>query len=149
MMALADRLSSTPLPSISGQKQKQTPHSRARPPSSAQPAATTTTTATIKTGFHIPPFSSVPHLHLHVLVPPYTFLGRFKYPIASPRSAIREVESQGVRREGNGVERGEWERGERCGKGERQKVKGWSWFVTIQQTVRILDNGGRVRIGGG
>jgi hypothetical protein len=31
-------------------------------------------------GFHIPPFSSVHHLHLHVLVPPYNFRGKFKYP---------------------------------------------------------------------
>nr|ODO02614.1 hypothetical protein L204_01352 [Cryptococcus depauperatus CBS 7855] len=36
-----------------------------------------------KLGFHIPPFYSVPHLHLHVFSGPHTFLGRFKYPTSS------------------------------------------------------------------
>jgi hypothetical protein len=38
--------------------------------------------STPKLGFHIPPFSSVPHLHLHVLAGKSTFLGRFKYRIS-------------------------------------------------------------------
>ncbi|KAK8865655.1 hypothetical protein IAR55_000800 [Kwoniella newhampshirensis] len=36
-----------------------------------------------KMGFHIPPFSSVPHLHLHVFSGSHTFIGRFKYPIST------------------------------------------------------------------
>ncbi|WWD18162.1 hypothetical protein CI109_102611 [Kwoniella shandongensis] len=36
-----------------------------------------------KMGFHIPPFSSVPHLHLHVFSGPHTFVGGLKYPISS------------------------------------------------------------------
>ncbi|WVQ85624.1 hypothetical protein IAT38_007790 [Cryptococcus sp. DSM 104549] len=39
-----------------------------------------------KLGFHIPPFSSVPHLHLHVFSGPHTFIGRFKYPVTSHKS---------------------------------------------------------------
>jgi hypothetical protein len=35
-----------------------------------------------KAGYHIPPFSSVAHLHLHVFVPPFTKLGRVKYPVS-------------------------------------------------------------------
>lgn len=30
-------------------------------------------------GFHIPPFYSIPHLHLHCIVPPYTSNGLKKY----------------------------------------------------------------------
>jgi hypothetical protein len=47
----------------------------------ARLGTTLTSNATgLKMGFHIPPFSSVHHLHLHVLVPPYNFRGKFKYP---------------------------------------------------------------------
>jgi hypothetical protein len=47
----------------------------------AKLGTTLTSNATgLKMGFHIPPFSSVHHLHLHVLVPPYNFRGKFKYP---------------------------------------------------------------------
>jgi hypothetical protein len=35
----------------------------------------------VKIGYHIPPFSSVHHLHLHVLVPPFTTTGKIKYPV--------------------------------------------------------------------
>ena len=65
-----------------------------------------------KLGFHIPPFSSVPHLHLHVLAGKRTFLGRIKYPIA--------------RHEGG---------------------KGWSWFVSAEQTIEILQREGSVGVG--
>jgi len=37
---------------------------------------------TAKIGYHVPPFSSVPHLHLHVLVGRPSFLGRLMYPTA-------------------------------------------------------------------
>lgn len=37
--------------------------------------------ADVKLGFHIPPFSSVHHLHLHVLVPPFTTMGKVQYPV--------------------------------------------------------------------
>lgn len=35
----------------------------------------------VKLGYHIPPFSSVHHLHLHVLVPPFTTMGKIQYPV--------------------------------------------------------------------
>ncbi|EIW72846.1 hypothetical protein TREMEDRAFT_24796 [Tremella mesenterica DSM 1558] len=35
----------------------------------------------VKMGYHIPPFSSVHHLHLHVITPPFTLMGRMQYPI--------------------------------------------------------------------
>ncbi|WVR05621.1 hypothetical protein IAU60_002643 [Kwoniella sp. DSM 27419] len=38
-----------------------------------------------KMGFHIPPFSSVPHLHLHVFSGPHTLMGKVKYPITNHR----------------------------------------------------------------
>lgn len=35
-------------------------------------------------GFHIPPYISVPHLHMHVQALPYrSFLRRLKYPVAA------------------------------------------------------------------
>ncbi|WVQ65173.1 uncharacterized protein L199_003346 [Kwoniella botswanensis] len=67
-----------------------------------------------KMGFHIPPFSSVPHLHLHVFSGPHTLIGRLKYPIA-----------------------------------HRDRGKGWSWFVTIDQVEKILPGGGKVGLGRG
>jgi hypothetical protein len=39
------------------------------------------TSPNTKLGFHIPPFSSVAHLHLHVLVPPFTKFGSVQYPV--------------------------------------------------------------------
>jgi len=62
-----------------------------------------------KSGYHIPPFSSVHHLHLHVLAGKPTVLGRFKYPAR-----------------------------------ERTNGKGWSWFVTPSQAIKIVQNGGRI-----
>ncbi|BEI94894.1 uncharacterized protein CcaverHIS019_0704750 [Cutaneotrichosporon cavernicola] len=65
-----------------------------------------------KLGFHIPPFSSVHHLHLHVFTPPFTALGRVMYPVHS-----------------------------------RGQGKGWSWFVSADQAIAILQNGHRIRLG--
>jgi len=64
-------------------------------------------------GFHISPFNSLDHLHLHVHGLPYKPARQTKYPIA-------------------------------VGKPPRQK--GFSWFSEVGQTIRILENGGRVRV---
>ncbi|ORX34104.1 HIT-like domain-containing protein [Kockovaella imperatae] len=63
-------------------------------------------------GFHIPPFSSVPHLHLHVMSGRRTTLGKLKYPVA-----------------------------------QRNGGKGWPWFVTADQTLDILEQGGTIGVG--
>lgn len=96
----------------------------------------------LKSGFHIPPFSSVPHLHLHVFVMPHTFVGRLKYPIANSASASRgdTVKPDGGHLRGRG--RGDGGEGEEEGRG-----KGWSWFVTAEQTMGILARGGTVGLG--
>ncbi|KAH7928109.1 HIT-like protein [Leucogyrophana mollusca] len=65
-------------------------------------------------GFHIPPFNTVNHLHLHVQALPHkSFARRMKYPIVG---------------------------------GFGPYTKGFSWFVEAGQAVRILDQGGQVRI---
>ncbi|KAH7911360.1 HIT-like protein [Hygrophoropsis aurantiaca] len=65
-------------------------------------------------GFHIPPFNTVNHLHLHVQALPYkSFARRMKYPIAA---------------------------------GIGPYTKGLSWFVEARQALRILDQGGQIRI---
>lgn len=65
-------------------------------------------------GFHIPPFISVDHLHLHVQALPYKSYDKsLKYPIAE---------------------------------GNHGYSKGWGWFVTTEQTIKILE-GGVVKIG--
>jgi len=66
-------------------------------------------------GFHIPPFNSVDHLHLHVQGLPYTsYRKAAKYPIAKPVLPLFN--------------------------------KGFSWFVDIEQTIRILEKGGQVEV---
>ncbi|KAF8442159.1 HIT-like domain-containing protein [Boletus edulis BED1] len=67
-----------------------------------------------KMGFHIPPFNTVQHLHLHVQALPYTsFVVQFKYPVARGFGALN---------------------------------KGFSWFVEVAQTIRILDKGSTVGV---
>jgi Scavenger mRNA decapping enzyme C-term binding len=37
----------------------------------------------VRTGFHVPPFNSVHHLHMHVIVPPFkSWYRNAKYPLA-------------------------------------------------------------------
>jgi hypothetical protein len=64
-------------------------------------------------GFHISPFNTVDHLHLHVHGLPYKGMRQAKYPIATGRSPHQ---------------------------------KGLSWFAEVGQAIRILENGGRVRV---
>lgn len=66
-------------------------------------------------GFHIPPFNSVNHLHLHVQGLPY-------------KNAWRGAKYLYV-------------------KGEPGKEKGWTWFAEVVQVQKILEVGGRVRVG--
>ena len=68
----------------------------------------------IRMGFHIPPFNSVNHLHLHLHALPYRkglkypVSRRLKYPIS---------------------------------KGRNGKSKGFSWFVEVDQAIEILRRG--------
>ncbi|GAA5887067.1 hypothetical protein JCM5296_001584 [Sporobolomyces johnsonii] len=73
-------------------------------------------------GFHIPPFFSVNHLHLHLLSLPLPFPSSLKYRPSIPSSPAKSA-SKGV------------------------KLKGFSWFVEVDQVIRILEAGQRVKVG--
>ncbi|KAH7103569.1 HIT-like protein [Auriculariales sp. MPI-PUGE-AT-0066] len=67
-------------------------------------------------GFHIPPYISIGHLHMHVQGLPFKSMFRgWRYPV----------------RTGNG----------------RTTTKGFSMFADVDQTLSILESGGRVKIG--
>ena len=69
---------------------------------------------TVRFGFHIPPFNSVNHLHLHVHALPYiTNILASKYPFKP---------------------------------GYNGYSKGLTWFVEVQQTIRILERGNCVGV---
>ncbi|CEQ42324.1 SPOSA6832_04128 [Sporobolomyces salmonicolor] len=100
-------------------------------------------------GFHIPPFFSVSpcplaaslplqpgrsrlpaptqvnHLHLHLLSLPLPFPGSLKYRPSVPSRLAVSLPSAG-----KGV-----------------KLKGFSWFVEVEQVIRILEAGQRVKVG--
>ncbi|CAO1639256.1 unnamed protein product [Sympodiomycopsis kandeliae] len=69
-------------------------------------------------GFHIPPFNSINHLHLHCLQEPFTLLGRLKYPISSGSPNAKPP-----------------------------TIKGWSWFVTAEQAVQLCEANRVIRVG--
>ncbi|GAA6010968.1 hypothetical protein JCM10207_004018, partial [Rhodosporidiobolus poonsookiae] len=90
-------------------------------------------------GFHIPPFFSVNHLHLHLLSLPFPSLkGQLKYRSTAPAS-FRLSHTRGEGAAENKAQGG-WEEGER--------LKKWGWFVGIDQVIAILEAGERVKVGG-
>ncbi|ORY28590.1 hypothetical protein BCR39DRAFT_198067 [Naematelia encephala] len=90
----------------------------------------------LNTGFHIPPFSSVHHLHLHVLSGKPTLLGRIIHPFfSSGTTSAKDTQLQ----TGTGF-----------GSEEKEKERlGWGWYISGNQVVRILERGGRVGLGPG
>lgn len=65
-------------------------------------------------GFHIPPFNSVNHLHMHIFALPFV-------------SGFRTFEFA-------------------VKPGQDTNHKGFSWFVNIEQTIAILEDGKRVGV---
>ncbi|KAG0656620.1 hypothetical protein C6P46_007024 [Rhodotorula mucilaginosa] len=68
-------------------------------------------------------FYSVNHLHLHLLSLPLPFPGSVKYRPADSKTLLSATT------------------------GSNEKLKGWSWFVDVDQALRILHAGERVRVG--
>ncbi|GAA5938207.1 uncharacterized protein JCM15063_000666 [Sporobolomyces koalae] len=83
-------------------------------------------------GFHIPPFFSVNHLHLHLLSLPLPFPGSFKYRPSIPSTfrSSSTTTSAAPPPPPPGT-----------------KLKGFSWFVDIDQVMRILQAGQTVKVG--
>lgn len=65
-------------------------------------------------GFHIPPFNSVNHLHLHLHALPYR--KGLKYPVSRGLKYL-------------------------ISKGWNGKSKGFSWFIEVDQAIEILQQG--------
>ncbi|KAK4049221.1 hypothetical protein OIO90_005510 [Microbotryomycetes sp. JL221] len=76
-------------------------------------------------GFHIPPFYSVNHLHMHLLSTPIPFPGNFKYrpAIVKSSSPLKQEQSNATR-----------------------KLKGFSWFVHVDQVIAILESEQTVKV---
>ncbi|KAH8924603.1 HIT-like protein [Atractiella rhizophila] len=90
-------------------------------------------------GFHVPPFFSVNHLHMHGLSlplnsPKHHFIpSRAKY---NPKPPQTEGELENPVPSVSEV-------GEKTA-----KIKSFSWFVTARQTVQILNDGGKIGVVG-
>ncbi|POY76230.1 hypothetical protein BMF94_0425 [Rhodotorula taiwanensis] len=78
-------------------------------------------------------FYSVNHLHLHLLSLPLPFPGSFKYRPEIPASLERRPQRPS--------------RDEASPPQARKKLKGFSWFVDVEQVLAILRAGERVRVG--
>ncbi|GAA5823516.1 hypothetical protein JCM5353_006289 [Sporobolomyces roseus] len=78
-------------------------------------------------GFHIPPFFSVNHLHLHLLSLPLPFPGSIKYRPSIPSSFNTPPTTPST--------------------SKRTKLKGFAWFCEIDQVIRILQAGQKVKVG--
>lgn len=67
-------------------------------------------------GFHIPPFTSVDHIHLHC----------FGLPFKGDKQSLKYFISR--RKEGS------------------KYSKGWGWFIEVEQAIHTLKSGGKIRI---